>query len=48
MNGPFILSWVQIKADIATEEQTGGIFYILVMQSMIKAGLRDETHQGTE
>lgn len=47
MNGPFILSWVQIKADIAMEEQTGGILYILVTQS-IRAGLHDETYQGTE
>lgn len=39
------------KADMALEEQTGGIFYILVMQSpisMISAGLCDETRQGTE
>lgn len=48
MNGPFILSWVQIKADIAMEEQTGGILYILVTQSMIRAGLHDETYQGME
>ena len=36
---------------MALEQQTGGIFYILVMQSpisRISAGLCDETRQGME